>query len=263
MKVLNRLATSKLALAGLVAGVMLGACDGSAGTGEQSYIERAVQYRAEGKLAAAVIELKNAVQQNPESAEARLLLGELYLQAGDPVSAEKELRRARDLGADPAEAGVPLMQAWIAVGKNTDVLHELDKPEVQAALDPVDRSNLRGQAYLALGRTADARTEFETSIRQEPNEQAFSSLAWIAIIDGRLERAEHYLAEGQAIAPDSPNLAMVEGELDLYRDDYEAAEGEFRRLVEDNPKNYRALFGLARAQIGGGDTKDAIGILDG
>ena len=62
-------------------------------------IRSARDYQARGDTQAAIIQLKNAVQKQPDNAEARLLLGQASLIVGDPTSAEKELRRASRNGA--------------------------------------------------------------------------------------------------------------------------------------------------------------------
>src|SRR3546814_20865342 len=67
-----------------------------------SFLERAQQLFEEGDLPAAGVELKNALQRDPNDAEARFLLGRIHLKLGDARSAEKELLRARALGlSDP------------------------------------------------------------------------------------------------------------------------------------------------------------------
>ncbi|MEJ2327729.1 MAG: tetratricopeptide repeat protein, partial [Chromatiaceae bacterium] len=50
-------------------------------------LAEARSYLASGDKKAAVIELKNALQQDPGNATARLLLGETYLRLGEGASA--------------------------------------------------------------------------------------------------------------------------------------------------------------------------------
>ncbi len=82
-----------------------------AGCGEkpEAMVASAKEYLAKNDRSAAVIQLKNALQENPNLAEARLLLGKTQLQGGDLASAEKELRKALELkvpvGAGRACAG--------------------------------------------------------------------------------------------------------------------------------------------------------------
>src|SRR6185436_9344210 len=51
-----------------------------------------------GNRAEASIQLKTLLQLDPKHAEARFLLGKVYNESQDGVSAEKELRRALELG---------------------------------------------------------------------------------------------------------------------------------------------------------------------
>ena len=59
-----------------------------------SFIASAREYHAQGDIRAAVIELRNAVQQRPEDGAFRLYLAHLLLEARDPVAADRELRKA-------------------------------------------------------------------------------------------------------------------------------------------------------------------------
>src|SRR4030095_485897 len=57
-----------------------------------TYYQDALKRLEEGNAAAAIVQLRNAIQSDPGNLDARLLLGRLYLQAGDAPSAAKELR---------------------------------------------------------------------------------------------------------------------------------------------------------------------------
>ena len=65
-------------------------------------IRSAREYQAKGEHQAAIIQLKNALQKQPDSAEARFLLGESSLIIGEPATAEKEFRKAEEFGYPPA-----------------------------------------------------------------------------------------------------------------------------------------------------------------
>ncbi len=60
----------------------LGCSDHGENTGAPA--EKAQAQAAQGKLSAAVIELKNALQKNPQDAQARFALAELYLKQERP-----------------------------------------------------------------------------------------------------------------------------------------------------------------------------------
>src|SRR5262245_4137745 len=78
-----------------VLAALLAACNNK--ESPDALVASANEYAAKGNQSAAVIQLKNALQQAPNNGEARLLLGQALLETRDPASAEKELRRALEL----------------------------------------------------------------------------------------------------------------------------------------------------------------------
>ena len=69
----------------------------------QQRIENAKAHLHRGDTQRAIAELKRVLQEQPDDAGVRLMLGKLYLTSGNLPSAEKELGRARTLGLSSAE----------------------------------------------------------------------------------------------------------------------------------------------------------------
>ena len=129
------------------------------------YLQGAKQYQQKGDYRAAIVQLKNALQQDPNQAQARLLLAQSYLKIGDGASAEKELKRAKDLGVKPEQILPLLGQAYLQQRKYKDVLDELkpDKvaaPKIQAALLAI-----QGDAYQGLGKNAEAQKKYTAALK--------------------------------------------------------------------------------------------------
>ena len=78
-----------------------------------------------GDLPTARIDLQNAVDSDPQDADAHYWLGKVSLDLGDPVSAEREARAARDRGFDVRQALPLLAQSLMAENKYRDLLREL------------------------------------------------------------------------------------------------------------------------------------------
>jgi Tfp pilus assembly protein PilF len=98
---------------------VLAACGGSVSVEE--HLTRANQFIAESKYRSAIIELKNVLQEDKQSAEARWLLGRTYLESGDVRSAEKELQHALRLKW-PEEDVIPaLAKSMLTQGKYDEV----------------------------------------------------------------------------------------------------------------------------------------------
>ena len=83
----------RASLSTLLLALVLAACSEK----PEAMIISAKDYLAKNDRNAAVIQIKNALQADPQMPEARFLLGTTLLDGGDPVGAELELRKAYDL----------------------------------------------------------------------------------------------------------------------------------------------------------------------
>ena len=100
----------------------LGAC--SSTEKPEALLAKAQASIAASDPKAAEIHLKNLLQLDEKNAEARYLLAGIHLAANDPRSAEKEFRRARDLGFDRDKVMPPLLEALYRTGQYKEVVAE-------------------------------------------------------------------------------------------------------------------------------------------
>ncbi len=210
-------------------------------------LDRARQSQADGDLKASVIDLKALLSAQPGNAEARFLLGRLYLETGNPQGAIKELERARELGVTEPALALGLTRALLLTGQFDDAATEI---AINGDTAKPDWLVLRGMLDLGQQRIDDARSAFRQVLEDDPdNESARRGLmqAELAAGNGELARAEvqRLLEMKDADA----SLWMIKGELDLYDGNAEAARDAFRRAVELEPSNPVARIGLARALI--------------
>ena len=70
----------KTSLKLVLVGMLLGGMSGCGKKTTDEYIQQAKQYVSENDTNAAVLFLKNAIQEDPKSAQARFELGQIYLQ---------------------------------------------------------------------------------------------------------------------------------------------------------------------------------------
>jgi cellulose synthase operon protein C len=215
-------------------GSLLAACTGR--TADES-LTAAKGYLALKDLPAAVIELKNALQVQPELAEARFLLGKALLEREEPSTAAVELRKALDLNV-PANQVVPLLaRALLEAGEFHKVV-ELDN--VTTLTEPEATASLKTSAALAqsaLGSPERAEALVTLALRAQSDFRPallFRSRALatrgkfdeaIKVVDDVLERAPN----------DAEALTLKGNFIQAQRRDTSAAAALYRRAIEAKP----------------------------
>ena len=198
----------KIATSIVVAALLLAGCDAIGGKSAQEHYQAAEAYADKGEFKASVIELKNALQKNPDHAEARFLLGNLYLALEDAQTAVKELQRARELGVTEDRVRLPLLRAQLAVGafqKVLDAMAEMPEAEKNATL-----LTLAGMAHAGLGDSPAADFAFEKAIALDPNAaEAYIGLARLASQGGQPDAAKRYAEQALAVMPGGNAQAAV------------------------------------------------------
>jgi putative PEP-CTERM system TPR-repeat lipoprotein len=240
----------------------LAGCDQSSGDGSAGALARAQKDYDAGEVSAAVIELKNALQKDPKNADGRQLLGKILLRTGDPVAAERELSRAWDLGLQDDETRLLLAQARLAQGHYADVVNAVKVD--QGTATPVARDLLaaRGEALLGLGKIDEASKAFNDVLAEGPHAIAYAGEARVALIRGDQTRARAMLDEALALAPDDPQIGMLDADWLYQEGRYQDAAARFHEVVKADPRNLMARLGEVRAFLAGGDVKQAQNLIE-
>jgi tetratricopeptide (TPR) repeat protein len=208
----------------LLAGALtLAGCSKDPEVAKRDFVRSGDSYVAAKQYREAVVEYRNAVQQDPRFAEARQKLAATYLQLGDLNSAFQEYVRAADLLPQDADAQVKVGE-MLLVGRHFE--DAKSRAEKALATEPthVAAQILRANALAGLNKIDDAVAEIETAIRTDP------------------DRSESYA-----------NLGMVQ----LMRGDRAQAEAAFTRAVSTNEKSTPARLALANFYAVTGRREDA------
>lgn len=246
-------AACRIALS-LALGLALAAC----GDSPEKLMASARDYLARNDEAAAVIQLRNVLQKNAQNGEARLLLGQVLLRQGDVAAAEKELRRALEFG-QPVVAVAPLLaRAMLELGQADALVKEFGNVRAEPATAAADLRATLGEARLRLGRTAEARVDFDTALAQQPkNAPARLGQAMLALGDGQPDRA---LALIDQVLADDPRIARAHGmrsDLLQLRGDAAGAKQALQKAIEADPRYLPARLALVSMLIGEGALDDA------
>jgi len=211
----------------------LGGC-GRTQTAEELLTE-AQQYEKKGDQKAALIQLKNAVAQNPDNAEARLRLATLHGVMGNPVSAEKELRRAISLGAS-AKRTLPLLaQSLLSQGKFQPVLDEITEERAQGSAMLLVH---RGNALLGLNRSEQARSAYQAALAIEANSgDALAGMSRVAILNNDIAEARALAKDATVRAPDSAAAWLLQAALLRSEKKNEEALSAYDKVLAIDPAN--------------------------
>ena len=217
---------------------------------EQERLQRAQNFKAEGNLQSSVIELRNALQKNPNNAQARLLLGEIYVDLGLASEAERELLKAKDLGVAEESVKVSLGKALLAQGLYQRVLSEIrvareSPPPLQAKIIA-----LRGEALFGLRRLDEACALFNRSLEIDSSYvPVYLGMAQCAAANGNLEQSRAHLEKALKLEEKNSGTWTRLGDLERIANNPSAAEVAYANALKYKPDNVDALLGRATVRI--------------
>ena len=217
-------------------------------------IRSAREYQARGDTQAAIIQLKNAVQKQPDNAEARLLLGQASLAVGDPTSAEKELRRASRNGASPEQVVPLLAQALLDSGDPDKVVSEFAETKLGNAQAEAQLRARVGEAQLRLRKFSEAATSFKAALAVDPdNLGAQLGMVRLTAMEGKPEEAQAAIARLVSGHPASSEALVLQAELHLAAGNRAGARASLQQAIAADRSATYARFELISLLIGDGE----------
>lgn len=218
-------------------------------------VASAKEYLQKNDAQAAVIQLKNALQQQPEMGEARFLLGKALLESGDVPSASIELRKALELKYD-AEEVVPLLaRALVMEGQGAKTIElyaatQLTNPQRQAELKTALAS-----AYAMGSDLPKAQAEVAQVLKLNP--QFMPALLVQARLSAASRDFDGALAQIDKMLQEFPNESEAwQFKADLLasaKTDVEGALAAYRKVLELKPASLPALAGIVSVHLAKND----------
>jgi putative PEP-CTERM system TPR-repeat lipoprotein len=226
----------------------LAACGGDS---PEKLMSSARDYLAKNDDAAAVIQLRNVLQKNAQNGEARLLLGQILLRQGDPLAAEKELRKAIEFGQPVAGVAPALARAMLELGQAEAIPKEFGATKIDDAAAAADLQASLAEAQLRLGKVAEARAGFEAALALKPGyPQARLGQALVALYDGQRDLALSLTDEAIAADPRFARAHALRSDLLLARGDAAGAKQSLQRALDADPRFTIARLALVSMLIG-------------
>jgi putative PEP-CTERM system TPR-repeat lipoprotein len=192
--------------------------------------------------AAAVIELKSALQKNVRSGEARFLLGSTLLKQGNPQTAEVELRKAQEANYPAAEVVPELARAMLMQGQNKKVVDEFGRVRLGVPTADARLQTLLAGAYGALGKADQAQSALAAALAADPQyAEALLASAWQKAAANDVDGALAVVEEVVNRDPGNADAWKLKGDLVLHgKKQPGEALAAYRNALANEPKHMAA-----------------------
>jgi len=212
------------------------------------FYESARDWLEKGDFRAAVIQLRNALQQDPDNLSARVLLGRLYLQSGNPVAAEKELEYAHR--REPTdETEIYLGRAQLTLRKYQEVLSTVR----ETADDPANaaaKAVIRAEALFALNVLDESETIVAGLLQADSGSIPGNLLmARIKARQGEMEAADSYIDAALLAQPDLIEAHILRAQLAMQARDLDKVLAVADTIIGIAPDDPRGQLMKAEALV--------------
>lgn len=236
--------------------VLLAACGG-----KDDLLASAKKYLAQSDSKAAVIQLKNLLQTEPNSPEVRFLLGKALLAGGDAASAKVELEKALDLDYSKTQIIPLLARSMIATREYQKLIGRFGQIQLS---DPGPDAELKAQlatAYAMGGQLELAQKAIVDSLRAVPgNASALLLKARLAAEQKDFDGALKIVEEVIATSTNDAEAWHYKGQFLLYgKADPDGASAAYQRAIAANPELAEVRVSLISILLARGNIKAAAG----
>ena len=225
----------------------------------------AQDYLSRNDAPAAIIQLKNVLKDRPDSAKARLLLGQALQATGDIAGAETEFRKAQDLGAAPDEV-VPQLAQALLLGKQFGKI-TTDYALLQLASAPAQASlkTTVAIAWLRQGQENKFRASIDEALKAKADHvPALIELVRASAQRGNIDEALAGLDKIPRQSSGADEAHKLRGDLLLYgKRDMDAAMVAYREALQVNPSYLEGQAAVVQLLLLQGKTEAAAEALQG
>src|SRR4051812_13974198 len=240
-----------------VLSVGAGACSKNPERAKREFVESGDAWVARKQYRQAIVQYRNAVQQDPRFGEARLKLADAYMRAGEPQMAYPEYVRAADLLRD--DAGVQLKAATLLLAAQ-----QFEDARVRVARvlkkDPKNVSALilLGSALAGLRDFDAALKELEQAVQIDARSApAYTALGAVQVARGRQKDAEEAFRNAVASNPTRADVHLALANFLWSADRTAEAEASLGKALELEPSNMLANRAMATFYLSTNRAPDA------
>ena len=241
-----------------VTSAALSGCDRASSFTEAEHIQRAKDAMGQSDYKVSLIELKNAAKKAPGNPGTHLLLAETYLKSGYAEDAERELKRARELGIG-LETLLPLLaESLLAQNQYQRVLDEIQPSPQFSSLNRARLESARGDALIGLGKLQPGCELYAQSKATDPdNIPAYWGLAGCAKAAGDTPKAKDWLNQALDAEPRNAKTLRLIAQQHFNEGQLKEAISGFQKALQIAPNDIYSLSQLGLAHLSAGDFLNA------
>jgi putative PEP-CTERM system TPR-repeat lipoprotein len=237
------------ALAVVLASTLVAGLPGCARKSPEQLLAEARDYAAKGDLRTASIQLRTLLRDEPGNVEGVLMLADVALKGNNPALAERNYRRAAELGANPSRYWAGQMEALLELGRYEDALAQTRTaagPRLfPAAADNARQALLRARAQIGLQKLGEAEASLRESLQVAPSAAAHLELARVLAATGRQPEADRQLEAALALEPDDAEALLMQAMRLLADGETRGAEPLLARALEQGQAEGQVLVQAA------------------
>ncbi|HEY5810631.1 MAG TPA: XrtA/PEP-CTERM system TPR-repeat protein PrsT [Povalibacter sp.] len=213
----------------LIALMSIAGCDRF--TSVETRMTRATASLEAGNHQAALIDVRKALDTQPDNIDAQLLLVDVLAASGETQSALTQLDRAVTSGATPAASEIRRIKLLLTLGDLENLKKALD---TSTTLTPAQHDLFDGRLLLLARRPDEAQAAFERALSADPNltDAALGRVEALAT-QGRSDEALQAVASVLTRDPTSGRAWILKGSLSAQAGDFTAAAQAMTSAIEN------------------------------
>ena len=239
--------------------LMMALLSGAVSTGcsktktSQDYLADAQGYHAKGDDKSAVIQLKNALQQDANNGDARYLLGKIYSNNGNLAAAEDELHKALSNVREKDKVQNALGQIYVQRGEFQKIIDEMRPAPAMNGEELAALLVLRGDAYLGLNKQDDAGASYAEALKAVPGfADAVLGQARLAAAGNKPDETMKLIDQVIAGQPDNVKAWLMKGDLLRAKADPAGAAKAYGQVLKIDSNNIAAHVNMASMALDAG-----------
>lgn len=249
--------SQKLKFTALALAITLGLTGCGKKTADE-YTTAIQSYVAAKNTQSAVIELKSAIQDYPTDQSFRQQLGLLALQFGDMGAAEKELKKAIELGADKNQLALPLFRAMFYNRNFKDVANLYVDDSAISEDTHKYLAVFRALTEMASEDSDAIRAKLDPLVAAESHPDITQyGQAQLQLLGGNPTEALALVRKIGSESPIYPEAVYLKARLEHTTGDYKNAIASFNEVEKLIPNNFILQLMKVQALVDSGDNKAA------